>query len=285
VKLRGRLVNGNFFQKICDKTSFQAVLFMNALKWRIYMKKIMIPVILATCLLFSGCGKQETEVVTAPSTTTETEAETTPSATTEPEAEATPEAETETTPSTTTETKAETTPSATQQSGKEYEVPPSAAANAEIDYYTAYQSVFEAYETIFSGGWKAEDYLKNDFPLQLIYCMGSTPYDNIGYTLVDLDNNGIQELLIGEASADPFYDCLLFQMYTLENGNVVKVLSSQESAYYQLCEDLTIARNDTDDNGVFHYAYSDGTLKEVTSNSPAQELGCTAFSFYEQYIK
>jgi hypothetical protein len=167
-------------------------------------------------------------------------------------------------------------------------VPESAATNAEIDYYTAYQSVFEDYETILSGGWNAEDYLNNDFPLQLIYCMGGTPYDNIGYALVDLDNNGIQELLIGEASADPFYDCLLLQMYTLENGNVVKVLSSQESAYYQLCEDVTIALNyinDTDDAGVSHYVYSNGTMDEVASDSPAQELYCTPFSFYEQYIK
>jgi hypothetical protein len=177
---------------------------------------------------------------------------------------------------------------ATQEPGTEYEVPESAAANAEIDYYSAYKSVFEDYEKILSGEWDAENLLNNDFPQQLIYCMGDTPYDNIGYTLVDLDNNGIQELLIGEASDDPFYDCLLFQMYTLENGNVIKVLSSQENAGYQLCEDSTIALNytdDSDDAGVSHYVYNNGTLDEVDSDSPAQELCCTPFSFYEEYIK
>jgi hypothetical protein len=221
------------------------------------MKNItIIPVILAFCLLFSGCEKQVAEVVTAPSTITETEADTTPSTTTETD--------------------------------NEYEAPPSVAENAEIDYYTAYQGVFEDYETIFNGEWNGEDYLNNDFPLQLIYCMGDTPYDNIGYTLTDLDNDGIQELLIGEASADPYYDGLLLQMYTLENGSVVKVLSSGENAWYQLCEDSTIALTCADgaeDAGVSHYAYSNGALHEVTSDSPVQELGCTSFSFYEQYIK
>jgi hypothetical protein len=250
------------------------------------MKKIMIPMLLAFCLLFSGCGKQETEAVTTPSTTpeVEAEAEATPSTTPETEEEAasstTPEAEAETTPSATQE--AEET---TEQPSTEYEVPQSAAANAGVDYFTAYQSVFEDYETIFDGGWKADDYQSNDFPMQLIYCMGDSPYDNIGYTLVDLDNDGVQELLIGEASADPFYDCLLLQMYTLENGNVKKVLSSQESAWYQLCEDSTIALTDADSADVTHYTYSNGTLVEVTSDSPAQDLGCTAFSFYEQFMK
>jgi hypothetical protein len=213
------------------------------------MKKIIVPMMLVFCLLFSGCGKQET--MATPDTAKETEAP-------------------------------------AQESGIEYEVPDTAAANAEIDYYSAYKSVFEDYEKILSGEWDAEELRNNDFPLQLFYCMGDAPYDNIGYTLVDLDNNGIQELLIGEASTDPFYDCLLLQMYTLENGNVVKVLSSQESASYQLCEDLTLALNcvnGVEDAGVSHYVYSDGTLCEVTSDSPAQELCCIPFSFYEQYVK
>jgi hypothetical protein len=236
----------------------------------------MISAILALCLLFSGCGIKEAEAETTPNTATEAETETTLDTTTE--------AETETTLDTTAETESDTL----QQTDSEYEVPLSAAENAKIDYYAAYQSVFQDYETIFDSGWNAEDYLNNDFPLQLIYCMGDTPYDNIGYLLMDLDNDGIQELLIGEASADPYYDCLLLQMYTLENGDVVKVLSSEENASYQLCEDSTIALtcvDGADDAGVSHYAYSAGTLQEVTSSSPAQAPGYTSFSFYEQYMK
>jgi hypothetical protein len=69
---------------------------------------------------------------------------------------------------------------------------------------------------------------------------------------------------------------------------VVKVISSKENSSYQLCEDLTIAQsydNGGTDFGVTHYVYSNGALNEVDSDSPAQELGCTSLSFYEQYIK
>jgi hypothetical protein len=254
------------------------------------MKKLILPMILAFCLLLSGCGKQETAVETTSGTTQETEVETNAAEETEEEtepAEETEEAEEseeETDAAEETEAvtdSAEETAEVSQNPSTEYDVTGSAAANAEVDYYTAYQSVFEAYETIFDGKWMAEDYLTNGFPTQLIYCMGNTPYENIGYTLLDLDNDGVQELLIGEASADPFYDCILLQMYTLEDGKVVKVLSSEESAFYQLCEDSTIALN----GGSAHYAYSNGALNEVSSDSPAQELSYSAFSFYEDFIK
>jgi hypothetical protein len=172
---------------------------------------------------------------------------------------------------------------ATEQPTEEYEVPTSAAENGQIDYFSAYEEVFQAYESILNGDRDGDYLLNNDYPIQLIYCMGSSPYDNIGYALIDLDNDGVQELLIGESAEDPFFDCLLLQMYTLEDGQVVKLLSTKEDATYQLCEDLTIA--EITDSGIVHYAYSNGTFDEVSSDSAAQAVSYTAFSFYEQFIK
>jgi hypothetical protein len=75
------------------------------------MKKIIIPMILAFCLLFSGCGKQETETVSMPDNSTqETEAVTMADTTQE-------------------------TLEATKEPSTEYEVPESAATNAGIDTY------------------------------------------------------------------------------------------------------------------------------------------------------
>jgi hypothetical protein len=181
------------------------------------------------------------------------------------------------------ETETVTVPTVTEQPAEEYEVPTSAAENGQIDYFTAYEEVFQSYESILNGDWDGDYLLNNDYPIQLLYCMGSSPYDNIGYALIDLDNDGIQELLIGESAEDPFFDCLLLQMYTLEDGEVVKLLSTKEDATYQLCEDLTIA--EISDSGVTHYAYSSGSFNAVDSDSPAQAVGYTAFSFYEQFIK
>jgi hypothetical protein len=237
------------------------------------MKKLIIPMILVFCLLISGCGKQETAAESTDGTTQETEA-----VTTAPEETDAAEETEDVTDS--AEDAGETAP----ESGTEYDVPESAAENGEIDYFTAYQSVFEGYEAIFDGDRMAEDYRSNGIPTQLIYCMGDAPYENIGYALIDLDRDGIQELLIGESSDDPFYDCILLQMYTLKDGEVVKVLSSEEDAWYQLCEDTVIAQTTTEGD-VTHYAYSYGNLIEVTSDSPAQEVGYTEFSFYEDFIK
>jgi hypothetical protein len=237
--------------------------------------------ILALCLLLSGCGKQEAAVETTTGTTQETEAETNAAEETEEETD-TAEEETDAAQETEEVTdSAEEAAETSQNPNAEDESSESVAETDGIDYYTAYQSVFEDYEAIFDGNWMEEDYLTNGFPTQLIYCMGNAPYKTIGYTLLDLDGDGVQELLIGEAANDPFYDCILLQMYTLENGKVVKVLSSEEGASYQLCEDSTIALN----GGATHYAYSNGTLSEVSSDSPAQDLCCTAFSFYEEFIK
>jgi uncharacterized protein YceK len=247
--------------------------------------------ILAICLLLSGCSSQASSAASSVSTSQQAEgavasdsAQETENATASSAEQGSEEAAAPDTTDADASDTEQATSENTQNPSNEYEVPASAADGAEIDYFTAYQSVFEDYEEIFTGSWSMDDYIANDFPQQLIYCMGDAPYDNIGYLLLDLDGDGIQELLIGEASSDPFYDCLLLQMYTLEDGNVVKVLTSQNSAWYQLCVDQTLVCT-TDDGTATHYTYSNAALTETTSDSSAQKLGFTAFSLYEQLIK
>lgn len=59
-----------------------------------------------------------------------------------------------------------------------------------------------------------------------------------GYALIDLDNNGILELVV--SSIDAAEDGVIYDLYTCVNGKVVYLASSGERYVYYLCDDNTI---------------------------------------------
>lgn len=63
--------------------------------------------------------------------------------------------------------------------------------------------------------------------------------DNFGYLQVDIDGDGVDELLLGNnGSEDNSYEAYINKMYTIRDDKVVPVFESySESNFYGLCED------------------------------------------------
>ena len=52
------------------------------------------------------------------------------------------------------------------------------------------------------------------------------PLRSLGFALADLDGDGVEELIIGTAQNEVYYGTILFDLYSLENGEPVKLAES-----------------------------------------------------------
>lgn len=122
-----------------------------------------------------------------------------------------------------------------------YDVLDSVQQNLEaVEHYTP---VIEKYKTAMLENWSWEKCDQNDISRQIMYA--TTNHNNLGWTLVDLDNNGVEELIVSDGTQ-------LFDLYTMmpTDGLPGHILAGEEYNY-TLCKDSTIERRIS--NGGFTY--------------------------------
>ena len=98
-----------------------------------------------------------------------------------------------------------------------------------------YADLLTQYSKALKEKWGGSDLNMNDMSLMMLDCYGSDPQKNIGYTLLDLDNDKSKELIIAttDAISDDYYGKLIFDVYTLnKNGSPIKVLTSTDRNRY-----------------------------------------------------
>lgn len=95
-----------------------------------------------------------------------------------------------------------------------------------------YALQIERYYTAISQQWDENAYWDHEMSALAAYYYEATPLENVGFTFMDLDRNGIQELIIGAilaADADP----LVFEIWTVRNGEpVLLAQSGSHNRYY-----------------------------------------------------
>ena len=120
------------------------------------------------------------------------------------------------------------TPPAETDDDTEYE---GDASSYYID--VVYAEQIERYHTAISQKWDEDAYWEHDMsPLAIHYYEGK-PLDNVGFTFMDLDGDGIWELIIGaikNAEKDP----LIFEIWALKNGEPVMLAQSNSHNRYYL---------------------------------------------------
>ncbi len=101
----------------------------------------------------------------------------------------------------------------------------------------------------------------------------NAPYEILGWMMMDLDGDGIDELLLGENAPEGEFkiegwDSIIYDIYTIKNGNIVHVASGAERCRYHLCDDGTIAREGSSGasyTSYEYYRYLDGELRILES--------------------
>ena len=103
---------------------------------------------------------------------------------------------------------------------------------------------------------------------------------NCKYTLVDLNNDGVQELLMYVESENKDYDNIIYDMYTIIDNQLVHVLSSFDRDRYMLYNDGIIyeegASSAFDSIEAYYKLGTDGKLTlvekyDITSNPETEE--------------
>ena len=199
------------------------------------MKKILLTAatMLVTLALLSGCSKEQTG----------TPVETKPSASTEAPV-------------------VEITPAATE-SDTEYE---GDASSYYID--TVYAQQIERYYTALSEQWGENEYFENEMSSLAAYYYEGNALDNVGFSFMDLDADGIWELIIG-AIQNSEKDPLVFEIWTLKNDEPVMVAQSgsRNRYYLQYAEEDELwsvayeAENGAANHAVYYLQLSEGKFQ------------------------
>ena len=140
------------------------------------------------------------------------------------------------------------------------EVSPAETEDDTTSYYTdvVYAQQIKRYHTAISHQWDMEAYWDQEMSSMVVHYYDETPLDNVGFTLMDLDGDGIPELIIG-AILGSDRDPLVFEIWTVHNGDPVMLAQSGSHNRYYLQyseeEDLWSVAYEAENGAANHAVY------------------------------
>lgn len=146
-----------------------------------------------------------------------------------------------------------------------------------------YKSVLDKCYTALTGHWDRDTLESNGFSYLYAYYSGTS---DIGYAFIDIDGNGVQELLIGDVYAEGNSDGMIFDLYTISNGTIVHILSSGERDRYYLCTNGMLANewsSGATNLGINFYMFNGSKLSAATPSVSYsyRDISYTPFSQYK----
>ncbi len=191
----------------------------------------------------------ETEIVNKPEAEEETGSGTDES---DPEAEDTDSPETQAPDSMETQTPDSSEPQSTAEPEPEYIARPGINTG-----YPGYDALIAEVQDM----WLDYDYYPDGYPDKMeyhfckeFYMMRGYQPECLGYLLRDLDGNGVEELIFGENGNDA-WNGVVYDLYTIVDGNVVHVFSGGSRCRYLFCENGCIANEGSSSAFESEYAY------------------------------
>jgi hypothetical protein len=100
---------------------------------------------------------------------------------------------------------------------------------------TIYSDILDMFYYKISNGWNG--YEEVSYLFNWPYTEVKTLSD-AGYTFIDLDNDGVLELLV--TSVEAAVEGMIYDLYTFKNGTIIHLATSGERYRYYLCDDNTI---------------------------------------------
>lgn len=119
--------------------------------------------------------------------------------------------------------------------------------------YSLYDDVINVFKNGMAGGFNNDDINRLSISEDLVY-LGATGSKSAkaGYIRKDIDNNNIEELIIGKATSD---GNVVYNMYTINDGRLVTLLSGKERNSYYLENDGVIYNYSSSGAGYAQYNY------------------------------
>lgn len=151
------------------------------------------------------------------------------------------------------------------------------ASPAEAEGNTSSYSIVEIYApqinryyNAISQQWDEEAYWDQEMSPMVVHYYDGTPLDNVGFTCMDLDGDGIRELIIGAILASD-RDPLVFEIWTVRDGEPVMLAQSgSHNRYYlQYSEEDELwsvayeAENGAANRAVYYLQLADGKFQVI----------------------
>lgn len=160
-----------------------------------------------------------------------------------------------------------------EENEKETSQEESPLEDTEEEYLESYSDILDDYYTALNEQWEAGALSDASLSILLPYSYEGDPLSNVGYALMDIDSNGIPELLIGAIAGDSFVDKMIFDMYTLSDDKATLVFNGSERNKYYLCSDNSIANESS--GGA---AFSSYSIYNLDSDGKSLKIIETVFS-------
>ena len=150
-----------------------------------------------------------------------------------------------------------------QQEGEEIATePPVDPQPAADDDVTGYDALIAEAAAVIADPAAVEYTEESNF--SSVYYSGDQ-FQTSGYLIRDLDGNGVDELIFGENDEDG-WNGIVFDIYTMSDGEVVRIIDGWERSRYYICENGYIAHEwdaGAGDFGFDYYAYQGMELKYI----------------------
>ncbi len=131
-----------------------------------------------------------------------------------------------------------------------------------------YAAVLSRYYAAVSARAGAEELTEAGLNYMLAYDYGEAPLDSAGYALMDVDGDGVNELLIGSLAGDAYNRQIILELYTVRDGEAKPVFTSGERDRFYLCSDGTVAEEASSgamNSAWCYYDYRSGEITERQS--------------------
>lgn len=121
----------------------------------------------------------------------------------------------------------------------------------DISAYPEYEEIVQKYYDGILSHWTMQEYNENGLAY-ITYTIENT--DDFGYYIVDVDEDGTEELILGAVSKNG-YNGMVYDLYTMKDGNLVQIMTSGERDRYYLCENNEIANEGSGSAMTSSWAY------------------------------
>ena len=151
----------------------------------------------------------------------------------------------------------ETTTDTTQITTTEPQLPPQISFSKNINDYPLYNQRLKYIISLINQGYRYSSYELSEIGLSAYYSSVFDSLSNIGYALIDLNSDGVPELVTVEKN-----NSRIIEVYTIYNNQLICLCQSAERYYYALSENNIIycsGSSSASTGGISYYKYENGS--------------------------